>query len=298
MKQAISVVINTKNAAHTLPRTLKSVSWADEIIIMDMHSTDSTVDIAKKHHCKIFATKDIGYVEPARKIAISKASHQWILVVDADEEIPSSLASQLPQLMKGNHQAFYIPRKNIIFNKWIKHTGWWPDYQLRFFQPAAISWPSEIHSNPIEHTPAHKLEATEKNAIIHHNYQTVEQFITRLNKYTSTQAELKHQQGVEVSSTVLVKETADEFLKRYYLYQGYKDGFHGLVLSLLQAFSQFVTILKLWQIQGFEEVDVSGGVSQLKQSKQDLRYWKATQLIDKCTGAKKLWHRLIRKLNT
>src|SRR6266498_5902614 len=131
----ISVVVTVFNGEKTLNACLESVKWADEIIVVDDGSTDGTISIAKKHTDKIYHHKSQGFVEPARNFAISKTTGDWILVLDADEQVPQSLAEKLQELAgQSETECVNLPRKNIIFNKWIQHTGWWPDYNIRFFK--------------------------------------------------------------------------------------------------------------------------------------------------------------------
>ena len=141
----ISVVINTLNEEKNLPRALASVKkFADEIVVVDMKSDDKTVEIAKKAGAKVYEYKRVGYVEPARNFAIGKATGKWILIIDADERLPGSLVKKLKEIVKNPSANYYrLPRKNLIFGKWVKHSRWWPDYNIRFFQKEFVSW-SEI----------------------------------------------------------------------------------------------------------------------------------------------------------
>ena len=131
----ISVVINTFNEEKNIKGCLESVKWVDEIVVVDMYSDDRTVQIVQDYTDKIFMHKRVGHVEPARNFAISKATGDWVLVLDADERVPRSLATKLKQIVRENPHgvsAVSFPRKNVFFNKWIRHTGWWPDYKRRF----------------------------------------------------------------------------------------------------------------------------------------------------------------------
>src|SRR5260221_117083 len=124
----ISAVITTLNAEDKLAACLSSVKWVDELIVIDDGSTDETVNIAKKFTKKIFHHQSKGYVEPARNFSINKATKEWILVLDSDEEVSQALGKKLLSIVEEDDQtinAVAIPRKNIIFEKWIEHsTGW------------------------------------------------------------------------------------------------------------------------------------------------------------------------------
>ena len=276
----ISAVVNVKNGQEVLERCLKSLTWADEIVVVDDGSTDDTVKIAKKYTDKIFKHKSAGYVEPARNFAVSKASNEWVLVLDADEEVPLTLAGELKRIANSKSQiADYvkIPRKNIIFNKWIEHSGWWPDLNVRFFKKGKVIWNDKIHSDPQVSGKGLELDAREDLAIIHYNYQTISQYLNRLNKYTDIETKQKIAEGEKFSLTKVLRDTSGEFFRRYFAWEGYKDGLHGFILAILQAFSFFVAGLKVWETGKFTQVtekEVIESVKvEVKQSLSDLKYW-------------------------
>jgi (heptosyl)LPS beta-1,4-glucosyltransferase len=294
----ISVVINTLNEENNLPRTLVSVKkFADEIIVVDMKSDDDTVKIAKKAGAKVFEHKRTGYVEPARNFAISKASGVWILVLDADEELPASLAKKLKKIVKDDNSADYyrLPRKNIIFGKWLEHSRWWPDYNIRFFKKGHVSWSEIIHSVPMTQGTGADLDDKEGNAIVHYHYQSLEQYIDRMNRYTTEHAKLLVEDGYEFEWQDVIRKPANEFLSRFFQGEGYKDGLHGLSLAGLQAFSELVMYLKIWQNDKFNEMklDAEEVIDEMKDTESDFHYWQADSLLKTIGGFK---HRVKRKL--
>lgn len=270
----ISAVINTRNEEKNIERCLKSVKWADEIIVVDMYSTDKTVEKAKKFGAKIFKHKLTNYVEPARNFAISKATGDWILVLDADEEITPMLAKTLKQLAKNPEGVsfFRIPRKNIIFGKWIQHSHWWPDYNIRFFQNGKVKWSEKIHSVPLTQGEGKDLEIKEENAIVHHHYQSISQYLERINRYTDIQAKELLESNYQFSWQDLLKKPTNEFLSRFFAAEGYKDGLHGLVLAGLQAFSEFILYLKIWEKGNFQKEDVKD-LKIFEKIVNDLLWW-------------------------
>ena len=232
---AVSVVINTLNEAENLPCALKSIhGWADEIVVVDMHSDDDTVQIAKKHGARVFTHPRTDYVEPARNFAISKATGDWILILDADEELPPALRDRL---LEFTHQTeithVRVPRKNIIFNRWIEHSRWWPDYNIRFFKPGAVTWDDAIHSIPLTRGAGFDLPAKEDLAIIHHHYQSISQYLDRHNRYTDQLIKPFIEKNYQFHWPDLITKPTHEFLSRYFAGEGYKDGLHGLALALL-----------------------------------------------------------------
>ena len=273
----ISVVINTLNEEKNIERAMKSVNWAGEIVVCDMYSEDNTVEIAKKLGAKICFHKKTNYVEPARNFAISKATGDWILVLDADEEIPDSLSKRLQEIAEKMHQINFveIPRKNLIFGKWMKASMWWPDLNIRFFKKGTIIWSDKIHIPPKTQGEGIKLEAKEDWAIIHHNYDNLSQYIDRMNRYSTIQAREIVNNGYKFQWPDLVQKPLSEFLSRYFASRGFEDGLHGLALAMLQAFSNIVIYLKVWEAEKFKEQEIN--LDEIKNEArlggQQLNYW-------------------------
>jgi glycosyltransferase involved in cell wall biosynthesis len=292
----ISVIIHTKNAEKTLRWAIKSVVlWANEVIVVDMKSTDETVAIAKEMGARVLSVPDAKFADPARQFALDKAKGPWIFVLDADEEVPKTLAEQL-QLLAGNMevQAYELPRKNMIFGQWAK-TGWWPDYIIRFFQKGTVTWPGEVHALPIATGMVVKLEAKEELAILHHNYDSVEDFITRLNRYTSLEAEQKSEQRP------ILRAFYDEFMRRYFADQGLMQGSYGVVLSLLQACYMLIAEIKRMERKGFSIDHQAQAFSEVEDTLddvyRDLCYWIADMHVKTARSPfNRLYWRLRRKL--
>jgi (heptosyl)LPS beta-1,4-glucosyltransferase len=279
----LSVVINTINEEKNIKRAIQSVQEiADEVIVVDMHSEDDTVKIAKRLGATIYTHKQEGYVEPARNFAIKKATGKWILILDADEEVSRQLSAKLKKIVKNPIGDYYrIPRKNIIFGKWIKHSRWWPDYNIRLFKKGFVTWNEVIHSVPMTKGKGVDLKARENLALIHYHYNTVEEYIQRLNRYTTHHAKLKQKEGYVFSWQDLIVKPTAEFLSRYFQGQGYKDGLHGLALANLQAFSELVLFLKLWQEDKFKtnSLTVKNVIGEMKTMTKEVNYWQADTLF-------------------
>lgn len=285
------------NTQHDFKDTLKSVAFADEIIVVDMHSTDKTREVAGEFTDKIFTYEDVGFVEPARNYAINKASSDWVLIIDADEVISKKLKKKILELIKGDAtaDAYHMPRKNIVFGHWYQHAGWWPDYQLRLFKKGAIDWPKKIHAQPEITGAADHLAPREEYAITHYNYQSVSQFVERLNRYTSHEAEQREQ--LAVTEANIVRAFDAELMSRMFLHRGLDAGTHGVGISFLQSFYEVVVTLKQWESQGFpESKDTEDAAAQLEKLHQHLGYWLADWHSANSTGISKLVWKLRRKL--
>lgn len=278
----ITVVINTLNEEDNIVDAIDSAKKiADEVVVVDMKSDDNTKDLAKTAGARVFEHKRMGYVEPARNFAISKATHDWVFILDADERINKNLAKKLLKISEEDefmHVA--IPRKNIIFGKWIKNSRWWPDYNIRFFKKDYVEWGDEIHSVPLTSGKGTDLKPNSKNAIIHNHYTSVSQYLQRLDRYTSIQA--KEYDG-RFKWRDFIKRPTAEFLSRYFSAKGYRDGLHGLALAGLQAFSEFVLVLKIWELNKFKDkkIDSVEVVKEIRASQKELNYWLADRVFVK-----------------
>lgn len=250
MKPRISAVINTLNEENNIRSCLECLRWCDEIVIVDMYSEDNTVEIAREFTDKIFFHERIMYFDAARQFAVDKASGDWILLVDADERIPKQLATRLIQIANSNVEfdIYLIPRKNYILGKWIQHTGWYPDYQMRFFKKGYLNFTSDIHNFYRPKGKIHALEAKEGNSIVHFNYLNSEQFIARLNKYTTIESNQLSDKKVPFKIYYLITKPFREFYERFFKAKGYKDGVIGFILSYFMAFYRFLTWVKYWEI--------------------------------------------------
>lgn len=292
----ISAVINALNAQDYIERALGSVRWVDEIVVVDDGSSDDTVRIAKKYTNKIFHHKSLGYVEPARNFALDKATGDWVILLDTDEEIPQALAKELKKLAEGAKQIDYveIPRKNLIFGRWIEGTFWWPDYHPRFFRRGKVIWRDEIHSKPKLEGLGLKLEPKEDFAIVHHNYDNLDQFVKRnFITYSKQQAKELIESGYKFEWSDLITKPLGEFLSRYFANEGYKDGLHGLALSLLQAVSFLLVYLRVWEEMGFKDkkIELAEFKDKSKSWAYEMNYW-----VDYTVKSKNLFVKVYRKI--
>lgn len=248
----ISVVVNTLNEERNIVECLASVSWAEEIVVVDMHSADRTVELARDFTDRIFLHEPTGYVEPARNFAIGKALGDWVLVVDADERVPARLAERLRQLATRNGPlaAVLVPRKNHFCGLWLNAPHAFPDYQTRFFRRGAVVWPEAIHAQPQVAGDLLRLEPDPEIALEHRAAETLSSALQRLDRYTSVEARRLHEQGVAFDWWQMLAEPAGETVRRYFQWGIYRYGVHGVVAALLGWFHGTLVHAKLWELQG------------------------------------------------
>ncbi len=272
----ISVAICAFNEEENIERCLKSLKWVDEIVVVDPGSTDKTSSVAGKYTDKIFTHKNPGFVEPLRNFSIQKTTGEFVLVIDADEEISSTLAKKLREIAENNSADIVkIPRKNFIFGKWMQASMWWPDYHVRFFKKGKVVWGDGIHSVPKVEGREVRLDLKEENAIIHHNYDNLSEFVKRNSYYSKIQAKELFDSGYRFVWTDLVRRPLGEFLGRFFANKGYKDGLHGLALSMLQAFMFLLQYIYIWELQEYKDQEISLKVlkKEAKSAGKELKYW-------------------------
>ncbi len=245
----ISILIHTINEERNIRNCLETVKWADEIIIIDMYSDDKTVEIAKEYTDKIFYHERMGYADPARQFGLEKATHEWVLQVDADELVPLKLRNKLIQIM-GEDLAdiVIIPHNNYFFGHLMEETGWGAlqDSHRRLFKKDYIFITHNIHSSFIERDDARYYEIKNpEEGFIHFNYLDVEQFMEKLNRYTTIEAENLFEDNEDIKFRTIINQIFNEFRKRYLKLNGRKEGFRGFGLSFLMATYRVVTYMKL-----------------------------------------------------
>lgn len=229
----LSVTVIAKDAAGVLPRCLGSVKdIADDIVVVvDPQTIDATAEVAKKLGARVFYHRFDNFAAQ-KNFAVAKARGKWILSLDADEQVSPQLAQEIRQILPTTDRAaFYIPRLNYIFGRAMRHTNWEPeaDTHIWLWRKDSGRWVGAVHEEVMVKGEVQKL----KGYKIHDNYTSVEQFIAKMNDYTSREI-------------ILVNPVVD-FLRRYIWHRGFLDGWHGLFLSYLMAIYHLAVWVKQWE---------------------------------------------------
>lgn len=297
----VSVVISAFNEEKKLAECLASVKdVAAEIIVVNSGSSDSTLNIAKKFTDKVYTRENNPMLNVNKNYGFGKAERSWILNLDADERLDQDLSEEILSLDENTEfSGYFIPRKNIIFGKWIQHAGWYPDYQMRLFKK---------DKGRFEEKHVHELIKIEgktehlKNPMTHINYESISQFLEKMIRtYTVSEANTILKDGYTFNFSDIYIMPIKEFMSRYFARQGYKDGMHGLSISLLMAFYHFVVFLRLWEKKGFPKKEQSLDLFQESVSflKKDVDYWLANEKIQNEKNIiKKQLLKVIRKVNS
>lgn len=280
----ISAVVSAYNEEKNIERCLKSLAFADEIIVVDNSSEDKTLSLAKKYTSKVFIQKNNPQrIDIQKNFGIDKATNEWILIIDADEEISKELAKEIISIPSDTAESgFWIPRKNYIFGKWIEFGGWYPDYQLRLFKKAKGKYTKKhVHENISLEGSTSKL----KEHIIHYNYDSILQFVLKVTQYAQNEASDLLEHGYNFSYFDAIKFPLSEFLSRFFARKGYKEGLHGLVISIFMAFYHFLIFAFIWEKKNFVQYS---GDKFLEETEEELRnggkqvlYWISKEKLEK-----------------
>lgn len=302
MKQKISAVISVHNGEEKLDKCLKSLKFCNEIVVVDHESTDKTLEIAKKYTKKIFSQKnDPLSIDLQKNYGFTKATSEWILSIDADEEVSDELGHEIEHLLGDdlrNIDGFYIPRKNFIFGKWIEHSGWYPDLQLRLFRKEKGRFTKKhVH----EQLELDGKSSALKEHLIHSNYSSIDQFIKKTIQYAPNEAEEIIKNKYNFTHLDVIRFPIREFLSRFFAREGYKDGIHGLVLSIFMAFYHFLIFVYIWEKRGFKEYEGNNLLKEtgveLKNINKEVGYWiNKIKIDEEKNPIKKNLQKALRKL--
>lgn len=241
----ISVTIITLNEEDRLAGALASVTWADEIVVVDAESTDRTVEVARHYTDRVLINPWPGYAAQ-KNFADRQASHEWILSLDADECVSPELRQSIERLKQEGPQqdGYRIPRRAWYLGRWINHSGWYPDYQLRLYRRDCARWQGDyVH----ESVRVEGRVGTLTGDLWHFTRRSLAEHHEVLGRYTTLAAEGDFAHGKTVGFLDLLLKPPLTFLRSYLLKQGFRDGIPGLVIASFAAYYVFLKQAKLWE---------------------------------------------------
>ncbi len=248
---ALTVLVPCKNEEANLQACLDTVSWADELFVVDSGSTDRSREIAREYTDRVV---EHPYVNSAtqKNWAIPQARHEWVLVIDCDERASPELQQEIQALLAGtpDQDGYVIRRQNWFFGKPIRHCGWDADDVLRLFKRDFGRYEDKhVHANVIVSTGrVGRLQGR----LAHHTYRSFDQYLEKFGRYTTWGALDLRDRGKHATPWDLATRPAFRFVRQYVLRQGFRDGTAGLILCGLAAFNVFVKYAKLWAIRRAE----------------------------------------------
>jgi glycosyltransferase involved in cell wall biosynthesis len=241
----ISCCIVCYNEGRNIRRCLESVKWCDEIVIVDSFSTDRTVEICRAYTNRVIQRAWPGYVEQKR-FALAQATHEWVLNVDADEEVSPELRDEILTVLRCNDPAvdgFYVPRLVYYLGRWWWR-GWYPGYRLRLFRKPKVRWGGvNPHEKVLLRGQADRLHGN----LYHYTYEDISDHLQTLNSLTEVAAQETARRGKRARVAHLVLHPFWRFLRFYFLRGGIRDGIPGLFVAITSAFYVFLKYAKLWE---------------------------------------------------
>ena len=240
----VSVTVITWNEEERLRRCLDSVAWADEIVVVDAGSDDKTVQIARSFTDHVYVRAWAGFA-PQKNFALAQATGDWILSLDADEEVTPELADEIRRVIAApTADGYAVPRRNIFWGRWVRHGLLYPDWQTRLFRRGRGRFVErQVHESVEIDGAVGRLAG----ALVHRSYRDVADFITRTNRYTTLAAEEWVRTGRPIHARDLVLRPLGRFLSMYVVHGGWLDGWRGFLLAVLYAYYVFVRSAKVWE---------------------------------------------------
>lgn len=243
----LSVTVITYNEAGNIGAALDSVRWADEIVVVDAHSTDDTVAVARRYTDRVLLRAWNGF-STQKNFAASSAQHDWILSIDADERVSPALAGEIQRVMRDEppFRGYRIPRAAWHLGRWLRSTDWYPDHQLRLYDRRAGTWmPRRVHESVRVDGPVGALTGE----LLHYPYRDIAHHLETINRYTALAACDMYDRGRRARLVDLVAQPPLAFARNYVLCGGVRDGSAGLVVSVMNAYYVFLKFAKLWELQ-------------------------------------------------
>jgi len=240
----VSVVIVTKDEERNIKDALESVREFEDVVVLDAFSTDGTVEICRRYTPRVFQQEWTGYARQ-KQAAVDLAEKEWVLILDADERVTPELRRELiGKIGEGARDGFYLPRKNFFLGKWIRHSGWWPDYTLRLFrkQVSHVEY-REVHEKVVVKGSVGYL----KEPVEHYTYRTIADYLRKMEHYSTLSANELFQRKSAPPLLSMMANPVYVFIKMFFLRQGFRDGMYGFILAGLYGYYTFLKYAKLWE---------------------------------------------------
>lgn len=259
----ISAAIITYNEEANIERCLRSLSFVDEIIVVDSFSTDRTVEIARHYTDKVVEREFKGDSDQ-RNAALGFASNDWVVAVDADEVVTTELAEEIQRVVEASEfQAYRMPRITHFLGKPIRHCGWYPDHVIKLMRKSKARHPDRLIHADVE---VDGLVGTLENHLIHYSYNNVDDIFRKTINFSRQAAKQKYMDGRRCKFSDLTIRPGLTFLKKYFIKQGFRDGVRGFLISMLAQFGVFFRYVILWEMSLAEkatETDISAAATDL-----------------------------------
>lgn len=243
----ISAIIITKNEAHHIAKCLSALkNLVDDILVVDAYSTDNTKAIAEENGARVIQKEWEGYAK-TKNFANSKAYHDWILSIDADEVLSNELIQQIKAIPLRAGTVYALDRINNFCGQWIKHSGWYPDWKIRLFDRNEVYWVGAYVHEKLKYPTDYELVKL-SGKLYHYSYSTLEDHKKRIETYSQLAAEEMHANGKKASFIKMYLSPASRFLKTLLLKRAFLDGKNGWIISKRNALLVYLKYKKLKQL--------------------------------------------------
>lgn len=243
----LSAVVITKDAANKLPGCLKSLGFADEVLVYDGGSSDATASLAREHGARVVTAGEWQGFGIQRQRAQAAASGEWIFMIDSDERVTPGLSREIEAAMAAAdpQTAYAVPRRTWAFGRYLRHGGWWPDYVVRLYQRDHGHYDDALVHERLQLTVGTGI-ARLRCPLLHHTYASLHEYLVKSAAYAAAWADARSRKGRSTSLFTGAFHASGCFLRMYVLRGGFLDGSAGLLLALLSAHSTFVKYADLW----------------------------------------------------
>jgi len=240
----LSVIVIAKNEEAAIGDCLKSVAWADERIVLDGGSSDATVAIATALGARVEVVADWRGFGPQKNRALALASGDWVLSLDADEQVSAALRAEIEAAIRAPDAAVYrMPRASRYCGRTLRHGGWWPDYVIRLFRRGEARFSEELVH---ERLVTAQAVGTLTQPLLHDTYTSLEEALDKANRYSTLGAQQAFARGERAGLMSALGHGLWAFFRTYVLRRGFLDGGQGLLLAVSNAHTTFYRYAKLW----------------------------------------------------
>lgn len=243
----LSVTVITRDEAANIVPALESVSWADDIVVVDSGSTDGTTTLVRQFTDRVYVREWPGYVDQ-KNHAASLARFDWILSLDADERVTPALRDEILRVLAADppYFGYRVPRVSHYLGRWIRSTDWYPDHQLRLYDRRRARWQGRyVHESVSADGDVGRLHAD----LQHHPYRNVSHHLATIDRYSDLWARQAMEDGRRAGPVDLVLHPPAAFLRNYVARRGFRDGVPGFIVSMLNSYSVLAKFIKLWEAQ-------------------------------------------------
>lgn len=249
-RPSLAVAMIVKNEAENLQECLASVSgWVDEIVVLDSGSSDNTLEIAKTFNAHVFVNAEWPGFGKQRQLAQRYVQSDWVLWLDADERVSPALRDEILVVLQQapENTVFAIPRLSWAFGRFIRHSGWYPDYVLRLYPTQLTSYDESLVHEKVVIPPNTNTQRLKGN-LTHYPYRDIQHYLIKVSGYTASWARQQHEKGKVVNILQAITHGLTCFVRMYVIKAGFLDGTQGLILAMVGAYTTFIKYADLWTL--------------------------------------------------